>query len=72
MRFIMVNGRTPCTRPICVKCEKPLSVGYLREIGTRLTYCSHECYADHCDIAIHLLERPAGTGQRSRAAERTS
>jgi hypothetical protein len=56
MRFIMVNGRTPCTRSACVLCETPISGGYLREIGTQLTYCSHECYADHCDSAIRLLE----------------
>jgi len=72
MKFVLVNGRTPCARPICVKCEKPISGGYLREFGTHLTYCSHDCYADHCDSAIRLLEQPAGPGQRSRTAERTS
>jgi hypothetical protein len=59
MRFIMVNGRMPRTQSACVLCEKPLSTGYLREIGTQLTYCSHECYADHCDSAIRLLEKRA-------------
>lgn len=77
MRFITVNGRTPCTQSACVLCEKPLSTGYLREIGTQLTYCSYKCYADHCDSAIQLLETrqrhhevlPAG---ESCTAERTS
>src|SRR5581483_3753037 len=36
MRFIIVNGRTPCAHPVCVKCEKAIAVGYLREIGTHL------------------------------------
>jgi hypothetical protein len=72
MRFIIVNGRTPCARPVCAKCEKPISAGYLREIGTHLTYCTHDCYADHCDSTIRLLEQQAGAGQRIRTAERTS
>jgi hypothetical protein len=72
MRFVIVNGRTPCARPVCVKCEKPISAGYLREIGTHLTYCTHHCYADHCDSTIRLLERQVSAGQRSRTAERTS
>jgi hypothetical protein len=59
MKFIVVNGRTPCTKSVCVLCEKPISTGYLREIATHLTYCSHDCYADHCDSAIRLLESRA-------------
>jgi len=59
VRFILVNGRVPCTQPICVMCENPISPGYLREIGTRLTYCNHECYTQHCNTAIRLLESRA-------------
>jgi hypothetical protein len=59
MRFILVNGRTPRPHPVCVMCEKPIAAGYLREIGTRLTYCDHDCYADHCSSAIRLLENRA-------------
>ena len=56
MRFILVNGRRPCAQPVCVMCEKPISSGYLREIGTHLTYCNHDCYSDHSNSAIGLLE----------------
>jgi hypothetical protein len=56
MRFILVNGRVPCAHPVCVMCEKPISPGYLREITTHLTYCNHDCYAEHCNSAIRLLE----------------
>jgi hypothetical protein len=56
MRFILVNGRRPCAQPVCVMCEKSISSGYLREIGTHLTYCNHDCYSDHCNGAIQLLE----------------
>jgi hypothetical protein len=56
MRFVLVNGRRPCAQPVCVMCERPISSGYLREIGTHLTYCNHDCYSDHCNSAIQLLE----------------
>lgn len=59
MRFILVNGRVPCAQLVCVMCEKPISPGYLREIVTRLTYCNHDCYAQHCNGAIRLLESRA-------------
>jgi hypothetical protein len=56
VRFILVNGRSPANQPFCVMCEKEISTGYLREIGTYLTYCSHDCYANHCISAIQVLE----------------
>ena len=56
MKFVLVNGRRPCAKPVCVMCERPISSGYLREIGTYLTYCNHDCYSDHCNSAIRLLE----------------
>jgi hypothetical protein len=56
MRFILVNGRRPCAQPVCVMCERPISSGYLREFGTHLTYCNHDCYSDHCNSAIQLLD----------------
>jgi hypothetical protein len=40
-------------------CEQPIAARYLREIGTHLTYCNHDCYADHCKSAILLLENQA-------------
>ena len=52
MRFILVNGRTPCRQSACALCSKPIGAGYLREIGTRLPYCDADCYADHCIGAI--------------------
>ena len=59
MRFILVNGRTPRPRSFCVKCEQPLRESYLREISTHLGYCDHDCYADHCESAVLLLESRA-------------
>jgi hypothetical protein len=56
MKFVLVNDRTPGKQSSCLMCGKPLGTGYLREIGTRLFYCDHDCYADHCDSAAQALE----------------
>jgi hypothetical protein len=55
MRFVLVNGRRPCKQPSCVLCGEPIGASYLREIGTRLFYCDHDCYADHCNSAVLAL-----------------
>jgi hypothetical protein len=59
MKFVLVNGRTPRPKPFCVCCLQPIEAGYLREIGTHLTYCDHDCYAEHCRSAFVLLEKRA-------------
>ena len=55
MRFVLVNGRTPCRQTYCVLCCEPIGANYLREIGTRLSYCDHDCYADHRKSAVMAL-----------------
>jgi hypothetical protein len=42
-----------------VMCDQPVEKNYLREIGTHLIYCDHDCYADHCQSAFLLLENQA-------------
>jgi hypothetical protein len=59
MRFVLVNGRTPRPQSYCVLCCAPIGASYLREIGTRLPYCDHNCYADHCKKAVLVLENHA-------------
>jgi hypothetical protein len=59
MRYVLVNGRTPCPRSFCVLCCELIGAGYLREIGTGLCYCDHDCYDSHCQSAIQLLDRRA-------------
>ena len=59
MRFVLVNGTSPQRRSFCVMCDRSIATSYLREIGTHLTYCNHDCYADHCKSAILLLENQA-------------
>ena len=59
MKFILVNGRTPRPQSLCVLCGEPIGAGYLREVGTHLIYCDHDCYADHCKRAVLALESHA-------------
>lgn len=56
MRFVLVNGRTPRLESFCVLCSQPIGASYLRETGTQLAYCDHDCYAGHCKRAVLLLE----------------
>ena len=56
MRYILVNGRTPCRKAFCVLCLEPIGASYLREIMTGLPYCDHGCYDTHCRGAIRRLE----------------
>ena len=56
MRFVLVNERSPRREAFCVSCDEPIQAGYLREIGTQLTYCNHNCYEDHCSSAFLALE----------------
>jgi hypothetical protein len=55
MRFVLVNDRMPRKQSFCVLCGEPIGTSYLRETGTRLFYCDHECYAGHCKSAALSL-----------------
>ena len=55
MKFVLVNDRTPSKQCSCVLCREPIGSGYLREVGTGLFYCDHDCYADHCKSASQAL-----------------
>ncbi len=70
MKFVLVNGRTPCKQSFCVLCSKPIGAGYLREIGTELCYCDHVCYADHCKSAIVAIADHARASWAALAAYR--
>lgn len=70
MRFVLVNGRSPCRQSFCVACEGPIGGRYLREVGTYLIYCDHNCYSDHCSSAVVLLE-PQGLRRVRSIGERT-
>jgi hypothetical protein len=59
MRFILVNGRTRCRQSFCALCSGAIGTNYLREVGTDLIYCDHDCYADHCERAVLALTNHA-------------
>lgn len=46
MQFILVNGRSPRPQSFCTLCCEPVQDGYVREVATRLSYCSIKCYVD--------------------------
>jgi hypothetical protein len=70
MKFILVNGRTPCRQSSCTLCGTQIGGSYLREIATRLPYCDPDCYADHCDGAVLALENHAAATYASLAISR--
>jgi hypothetical protein len=49
----------PCRQSVCVRCGGPIAANYLREFGTDLVYCDHDCYADHCERAVRALTNHA-------------
>jgi hypothetical protein len=55
MKFVWVNDGTLRKQPSCALCGGSIGRGYLREIGTGLFYCDHDCYADHCKSAAEAL-----------------
>jgi hypothetical protein len=60
MNFVLVNGRTPFRKSLCVLCAVPIDDGgYLRDIRTRLCYCGAECYARQFAKAAMLPEGQA-------------
>jgi hypothetical protein len=61
MRFVLVNGRTPCPQSVCAWCCEPIAESYLRELTTHLSYCDHDCYVSHCKKAGRMLQRHVST-----------
>jgi hypothetical protein len=51
MKFILINGRTPRVESFCTLCCEPIGETYLREIATGLSYCDHNCYVGHRNLA---------------------
>jgi hypothetical protein len=57
MKFVLVNGTTPCREPLCALCCEPIGESYLRELTTGLSLFDHRCYLDHCKLAVSLLKK---------------
>ena len=59
MKFVLVNGRSPRPEGFCALCCEPIGESYLRELTTRLSYCSYECYHGHGKVAVSALTERA-------------
>ena len=64
MKFVLVNGRSPRPESFCALCCEPISESYLRELATRLSYCSYECYLSHCKLSVSVLKDRARASRR--------
>lgn len=53
MKYLLVSDRL--CRSWCALCCEPLTSPYVRELGTRLTYCCVEHYLSHVQQAIYAL-----------------
>lgn len=45
MQCIIVNGANLKAEASCARCGNKISDRYIREIGSRLTYCDYRCYS---------------------------
>jgi hypothetical protein len=59
MKFVLVNGRRPRPETCCALCCEPIGESYLRELTTRLSYCSYECYCGHSKLSLSVLTERA-------------
>ena len=59
MKFVLVNGRTPRPESFCALCCEAIGESYLRELATRLSYCSYQCYRGHCQLSMSALKERA-------------
>jgi hypothetical protein len=46
MKFVLVNDRALRTPACCALCSEPIAEGYVRDIPSGLSYCSHRCWVD--------------------------
>lgn len=63
MKFVLVNERTLPGGSKCVHCGKAITVGYLRDLSSRLPYCDQACFIEG-NIQSTLTIFRLGTGYR--------
>ena len=62
MKYVLVNGRTPRPESFCALCGESIGQSYLRDLGTRCSYCDRACYLGDFRLAASAPE------QRARAS----
>ena len=55
MRFVLVTDRA-LKGSCCALCREAIRAEYLRDLGTRLSYCDYHCYSDHLRMSVLRLE----------------
>jgi hypothetical protein len=63
MSFVLVNKRAPRGVSKCFHCGKAITVGYLRDLSSRLPYCDHACFIGENTQTTPTIFR-LGTGYR--------
>jgi hypothetical protein len=61
MKFVLVNDRAPRAPSTCAHCGTPLTMGYLRDLSSQLSYCDHRCYLGRKTTTTPMIFR-AGAG----------
>ena len=59
MKFVLVNGRTPRPESFCALCCEAIGESYLRDLATRLSYCSCQCYGGDYQLDMSVLAERA-------------
>jgi hypothetical protein len=59
MRFVLVNGGTPCRQSFCALCCKPVGASYLQKIDTRLSYCDGKAVPNAPNAPCWAIENHA-------------
>ena len=55
MRYILVNGRKP-NDSHCAFCPAEIKESYVRDLETRVVYCTHYCLEAHIFATNRALE----------------
>ncbi len=55
MRCVLVNGAKLKAPTSCAHCGNKISTDYVREIGTRIVYCSFRCYGTAVATSVRVL-----------------
>ena len=59
MKFMLVNGRILRSHSYCAMCRNGIGESYLRELGTGLSYCNHDCYLGNIKLPVLALHHQA-------------
>jgi hypothetical protein len=59
MRYLLVNDRVPKPPSYCALCCDVIGGSYVRDVGTRLSYCCVTHYTDHSNVVVLAVQLKA-------------